>query len=929
MGIKPPSFDWQGSNLPHSFKTFRRYCELILATPTYTCKQGPEIVNYIVLWMGPQAVEIFDNWTHFMDEQRSSPTDVWEAFVNYFEPKSNFRLARFQLRELIQRQEEPINSYINRLKVQDQRCNFEGNNLEDNLLDQVIKGTAHVAVQLQQLGHVNKSIDSLQKVKLRHKSRPKAKNCLFCGGKPHDCKDCPTIDDICKLCSKTGHWTKACQNTKRASSKSSVRSKPQNSRSQSSANANQSQPKPQQRFDRQVNAVNMYDLSSDFESMSMNNDANRSEAYASLKIKPYPDRTTNLRGKVDTGAQSNILPLRTFPRYVNSDDIPTSTTPSKMTLAAYNGTVIRQHGTLVLPCKLAENKWANCEFYVAETDGPVIFGLPMCTKLGLVTLNFAITHSDSSVRYTSLEDMKSHFPDRFEGIGKFSSEQKLTLKDDANPIKSELDRIVGLEVIRPEAEPTDWVSSITCVTKLDGSLRICLDPKDLNSALKRGQHHTPTVEELTHVFAGATVFSKLDAKHGYWCIPLDHDSQLLTTFNSPFRRYCFRRLPFGLNVSLNLFQRVMDKILQGLPGVVSIADDIIVYASTPAEHSERLSTLFNRARERGLLFNPAKYAISVSEVQFFGNIYSKSGVRPDPVKVQAIAQLKAPTSISEIQSFLGMANHLPPFVPNLSDHTAQLRKLLQKDIDFQWHPEHDEAFMSVKQHICQAGSLTYFDPSKPSVIQVDASQEALDAALLQDGRPIAFASKSLTDTEMRYANIERELLACVFGAERFHTYIYGKPFVIESDHKPLEMISKKNLTAAPTWLQRMFLRLQRYDYDIKYKPGREMTLPDSLSRLPKHGTDKPIDLNIKVCYVQFSNNKLAELRGTTASDDELVLLQKYIISGFSEKQRDLPAEIRKYWPYRDEFGIENGHTIKGEQLMVPESLRTQYLETIQ
>ncbi|XP_068235779.1 uncharacterized protein [Palaemon carinicauda] len=142
------------------------------------------------------------------------------------------------------------------------------------------------------------------------------------------------------------------------------------------------------------------------------------------------------------------------------------------------------------------------------------------------------------------------------------------------------------------------------------------------------------------------------------------------------------------------------------------------------------------------------------------------------------------------------------------------------------------------------------------------------------------------------------------------------------------MISKKNLTATPAWLQRMFLRLQRYDYNINNKPGREMTLPDSLSRLPKYGADKPIDLNIKVCYVQFSNNKLAELRGATASDEEIILLQKYIISGFPEKQRDLPAEIRKYWPYRDELSIENGLTIKGEQLMVPESVRTQYLETI-
>ena len=275
-----------------------------------------------------------------------------------------------------------------------------------------------------------------------------------------------------------------------------------------------------------------------------------------------------------------------------------------------------------------------------------------------------------------------------------------------------------------------------------------------------------------------------------------------------------------------------------------------------------------------------------------------------------------------------MVTYISPFIPHLSEYTSPLRKLLQKDADFQWHPEHATAFSAIKQQICNANSLSYFNPSKPTVLQVDSSQEALGAALLQEGRPIAYASKSLTDTEKRYANIERELLACVFGAERFHTYVYGKPFSIESDHKPLEMICKKNLTAAPARLQRMLLRLQRYDYSITYKPGKEMTLPDSLSRLPKHTTDATIDLNMKVCFVQFSSNKLAELRGSTTNDDELRLLMKYIIDGFPEKQRNIPVDIRKYWPYRDELSVENGLIIKGEQLVIPMTLRAKYLETI-
>ena len=136
--------------------------------------------------------------------------------------------------------------------------------------------------------------------------------------------------------------------------------------------------------------------------------------------------------------------------------------------------------------------------------------------------------------------------------------------------------------------------------------------------------------------------------------------------------------------------------------------------------------------------------------------------------------------------------------------------------------------MNIKQLICQAGSVADFDPSKPTVIQVDASQEALCTALLQEGRPIAFVSKSLTDTEKRYASIKQELLACVFGSERFHTYVYGKPYTIELDHKPFDMISKKNITAALAWLQRMLLPLQQYDCNIIYRPGKDMILPDSL-----------------------------------------------------------------------------------------------------
>ena len=178
-----------------------------------------------------------------------------------------------------------------------------------------------------------------------------------------------------------------------------------------------------------------------------------------------------------------------------------------------------------------------------------------------------------------------------------------------------------------------------------------------------------------------------------------------------------------------------------------------------------------------------------------------------------------PEGPQELQKFLGMITYLSPFIPSLSTLTAPLRELFKKDSEFTWNNSYGEAFNMVKQMVCKDTTLRYFDTNKPIVIQVDASQKGQGAALLQDGCPVAFASKALTPAEQRYANIEREMLACVFGAERFHTYVFGRSFTIESDHKPLEQISLKNLADAPARLQRMLLRLQNYDVRITYRPG--------------------------------------------------------------------------------------------------------------
>ena len=204
----------------------------------------------------------------------------------------------------------------------------------------------------------------------------------------------------------------------------------------------------------------------------------------------------------------------------------------------------------------------------------------------------------------------------------------------------------------------------------------------------------------------------------------------------------------------------------------------------------------------------------------------------------------------------------------------------------------------------------------------------MGAVLLQEGRPIAYASKSLTDTEKRYANIERELLAVVFGAERFRTYVYGKHFVVESDHKPLEMIQLKNLMAAPPRLQRMLLRIQHYDITIKYRPGKELLLADGLSRLPNPRSREEIDLDVMVSMVQFSNNKILELRRETETDTILRDLQEVIIRGWPKTRTDIPIILRPFWCYRDELSVEDGVILKGERVVIPQSMQADVIQRI-
>ena len=280
-----------------------------------------------------------------------------------------------------------------------------------------------------------------------------------------------------------------------------------------------------------------------------------------------------LKAKVDNGEFGNILPLRIFrrmcPTKLNAEGFPAQRTlvPSNAVLTAYNCTKIQQYGTMTIPCSY-RGKRCDAEFYVSSSTGPAILGLPSRRDLRLLEMNCEVKETlnrpNPEARIASKSDLINAYPDRFEGIGSFRGEFHIIidkcvphvvhsprrcpihLKDE---VKTELDKMEELGVITKVSAPTDGVSSIVFSRKSNNKLRIGLDPKDLNREIERPRYKTPTLDEITHQLAGSRLFSKLDARHGYWSVSLDEPSSYLTTFNSPFGCYRFERLLFGLNLS--------------------------------------------------------------------------------------------------------------------------------------------------------------------------------------------------------------------------------------------------------------------------------------------------------------------------------------------------------------------------------------------
>ncbi len=646
---------------------------------------------------------------------------------------------------------------------------------------------------------------------------------------------------------------------------------------------------------------------------------------------------------VDTGAKVSILNKCTYDRFFSHVPLEAAAKP----LLGYGHFPISTLGVARLPVRYDQQCAPAAKFCITR-KGANIMGLDLFLALGFTV---------SDARGLHVLQVAASWPDRypllFNGLGRMTGfvhqpSVDLSVRPIIQPLRriplalrdaveAELHRLVEADVIEP-VDASPWVSNLVIAKKKGGGLRLCVDLTDVNKAIIPDKYPLPTAEELTSHFHGSTVFSKMDLRNGYLQVPLAPASMDLTAFVTHVGVFRFKRMAFGLSSAPSCFQKIMSLILAGIQGVSIYLDDVVVHAPSAALHDDRLEQVFQRFEQHGVTLNSEKCMFGVEEVEFLGFRLSEKGIAPIMSHTEAILSLPDPQSPSQLSSFLGMAAYYLRFMPHYSDSTAPLRRLLRKDVTWDWTPACHEAVRIIKRQLTSPPTLTHFSLIAPTMVTCDASGVALGAVLsqTQEGgeRPVAFASRALTPAEQKYSVGEREALACLWACERWHVYLYGRPFTIRTDHQALTaLLATQGSGHRPMRLLRWADRLNQYNFNLEFMPGRANTVADLLSRavsVTKETGGVAADTESDEDWVHILHGPLssvvtlAELQQASAADEALTTLRTYVQDGWPAKVDD---RLLPYYRFRNELSCGGGVCLaRGHRAVVPESLRSRVLQ---
>ena len=948
-----PPFDPRGepSSLSQRWKTWtKRFETYIAAMKIEDDKQKRALLLYQA---GQETQEIFETLSDTGDDYATAKTKL----DDYFSPKKNVDYEIFQFRKAVQQKGETVDQFATRLRKIGANCEFHDLNTEiksaiiqscqskrlrrfalrENalILDTLITKARSLEASEREATGMERDLqdESIHNVRQHGRgSTPRlpTTKCRKCGLTwPHRTAPCPAKGQSCRKCGKPNHFARICL---------------------SKANAKQPQRPKAPNTGPRIRQVSAHEAdassSSDDEYLYTLEHARPSAKTPTVQIQ-IEGFTVDMI--VDTGASVDILDEATFNKINRSNKIQLQP-PTKRLFAYGSKSQLTVVGKFDATLAFKGNRSTSTVYVLPGNNGSLL-GHKTATSLNVINLHVNHVKEEMSEH----ERLIRQHPNIFEGIGNLKGvEVQLHIDKEVPPIaqrarripfhlrkhvEKELAHLEKQGIIEDVEGPTSWVSPLVIIPKKSGEVRLCVDMRMANRAIRRERHPTPTTDDLIHTLNGATVFSKLDLRSGYHQLSLAPESRHITTFATHKGLKRYTRLNFGTNSASETFQKIISEQIRDIPGSLNISDDVIIFGKTQAEHDAALRAVFKRFSEINLTLNRKKCEFNKPSLTFFGFVFSSQGIAPDPRKVEAIRSVTTPATAGEVRSFLGMAMYCAKFIPNFSDISQPLRDLTKKDAPFLWSERHDQAFKQIKELLVNAKVMAYFDPNKDTELITDASPWGLSAILVQrspgqeDRRVVAYASRSLSDVERRYSQTEREALAIVWAVERLHVYLYGSHFTLLTDCKPVQLILDNPQSKPPARIERWNLRLQGYDFDVVHMRGTSNP-SDFLSRHPLSVQDDSHGVLAEdyVCFLSThavpKAMTLTEIQQATAEDATLQRLRELLQTGKWHQINDSPAdadreELKLFHRIHSELAVSNNSNIilRGSRIVMPTVLR--------